>query len=126
MQSNRIISALLVLILSATFSCSKEKAGNTVQFKGIGSEYVTITSGNFFVGDAQTNFTGSSRTWESAEINIPDSVHDVNVTVVGSIRPGGFSGNLQVQVFINGELKAEKTSAQSAGSAVIVIVDHSF
>lgn len=123
MQNTRL--AFFILFLAVTFSCTKEKSTSKLQFKATASEKVTLSTGVFMIGDATTNFSATGQSWESAEINIPDSVHKVNITLSGSIAPG-YAGTLKAQIFINGELKAEETAGPSAASTIIVIAEHSF
>lgn len=126
MQNTRIGSAVLVFFLAATLSCTKEKEDpvNKVQFKGTASEGVKISNGVFIIGGVPTNFSGSGRTYESDIINIPDSIHDANITLSGSVTPG-YLGRLKAQIFVNGELKAED-SVKGATSSLIVYITSSF
>lgn len=104
------------LMVAALFtSCSKDDdkpsaTSHKVVFKAIGSTGVELDIAVFGYDDQATTLSNlSGNTWTSTEITAPASAHNVKA-VINGLGPNA-SATLKVQVLVDGEVKAEGTSA---------------
>lgn len=126
----KIISKLtLGLILSfavVLFSCSDDDKGpdedpsaaHKVVFKAEISNGNIINASYGIDDDAHTALNLSGTSWSSPELTVPAGAYNVNILV----NAAGATDNavLTVQIFVDGQLKAEKVSPPSKITSALV------
>ncbi len=111
-----------VLMVATLFTaCKKDddkpsRSSHKVVFKAIGSSGVTLSHGLYGWDQSVTtlsNLTGN--TWTSPEVTSPAEAINLNVLINGAGATS--AATLKVQIFVDGELKSEGTSAGTVLSA---------
>jgi hypothetical protein len=112
------------LMVATLFSaCKKDdkndapgKTSHKVVFKATGSAGVNLTIAAYGYDTQITTATNlSGNTWTSAEITVPASAINANITINGTAAAS--TATLKVQIYVDDQLKKEGTSSGTVVSA---------